>query len=143
MTDSMAAVEPLTVTEHEVITFIEHAWLLNGAFPEIEAISLGVTVPQSTITTMLTKESVKNALKNRGVDYAPNGFRLSALQLAVANAMLDFTDGRSEKKKLDDLGVSTKQYQGWRRNPVFANYMQSRAESLLNNSTDIAHLSLV
>lgn len=68
---------------------------------------------------------------------------LTPHQLLCANVMLDLTDGRSEKKRLQDLGLSTQQYQQWLSEPKFNEYMLARAESLIGNSQFEAHLALV
>lgn len=67
---------------------------------------------------------------------------LSPLQYVTANMMLDMTDQRSEKKKLQDLGVSTQTYAMWKRDPVFNEYIMQRAELVLDDSLPDIHMAL-
>lgn len=68
---------------------------------------------------------------------------LTPMQLIVANTILDTIDTRSEKKKLQDLRVSTATYQSWCADPVFRDYIVARAEKLLGPAQADAHLALV
>lgn len=68
---------------------------------------------------------------------------LDPMQLLVANSMLDLIDTRSQKKKLQDLGVSTGQYAAWMNDPVFSDYMRERAENMLGQGQHEAHLALL
>lgn len=68
---------------------------------------------------------------------------LSPIQLMVANCMLDLVDTRSQKKKLQDLGVSTSQYQMWLKDPVFSNYMKSSAQSMVGEQEHEVYLALL
>jgi putative insertion element HTH domain-containing protein len=68
---------------------------------------------------------------------------LSPIQLIAVNTMLDLVDTRSEKKKLQDLGISTQQWQMWLRDPTFSNYLHTRAENLLGDHSHEAHLALI
>lgn len=68
---------------------------------------------------------------------------LSAEQLAAANLLLDFSDHRSQAAKLKSLGIPTTKYQNWLRIPAFQEYIQYRAEFLLNNTTHEAHTALL
>ncbi len=68
---------------------------------------------------------------------------LTGKQLIVANVMLDITDGRSDKKKLQDMGVSTSTYNSWLNDKQFSNYLKARAELLIGNSQHEALLALL
>ena len=68
---------------------------------------------------------------------------LSSLQLIVANTMLDLIDSRSQKKKLQDLGVSTALYQSWLKDPLFADYMKNNASNMLKENEHEVYLALL
>lgn len=57
--------------------------------------------------------------------------KLSGIQLVVANTLLDLTDTRPIKKKLQDLGVSTYQYSNWLKKPAFSDYLRKNAEGMI------------
>lgn len=68
--------------------------------------------------------------------------QLTPRQLMVANVMLDLIDARSDKKKLQDLQVSTQTYQRWLADPVFSGYLRERTESFIGNIQHEALLAL-
>lgn len=151
---------PLSAIDYEVISYIEQFYLLNRIVPSTSMIAERVckdtdlevededAITENVIKNILKKESVQQALSARGI---PDVFKyqlakkntLSAIQLMVANTLLDFTDNRSHKKKLADLSVSSQTYQGWLRDPAFQSYLVQRAEAILPDSMAEAHLALV
>lgn len=89
--------------------------------------------------------STSNSIQGLEVNQEEPGWKINALtpqQLIVANIMLDLVDTRSEKKKLQDLGVSTLKYQMWLKDPVFNQYLVDRAESMMGESQHQALLAL-
>lgn len=68
---------------------------------------------------------------------------LTPIQLIVANTMLDLIDTRSQKKKLQDLNVSTTTYNTWLKDPTFQGYLKERAEGMLGENQHEAHLALL
>lgn len=70
-------------------------------------------------------------------------YPLSAEQLAVANVLLDFSDTRTHAAKLKSLGVPSTKYNNWLRQPAFSAYCRERAESLIDNTGQEAHVSLL
>ena len=63
--------------------------------------------------------------------------------MAVANALIDLTDTRSQKKKLQDFNISTSRYQAWLKDPIFREYLQERAESTLDDNAHEVNLALM
>jgi hypothetical protein len=68
---------------------------------------------------------------------------LSPLQLIAVNTMLDLIDQRSEKKKLQDLAISSVTWQTWLKDPVFSKYLHERAEAMLGDHQHEAQLALL
>ena len=64
-------------------------------------------------------------------------------QLIVANTMLNLIDGRSRKKKLQDLGISNAKFIAWMKDPIFYEYMRARSEEMLKENGYEAHLALL
>lgn len=104
---------------------------------------------KSELEEYYSNELVVTALAERGIDVsklrAPveKHAKLSPIQLIVANRLLDLTDSRSDKKKLQDSGVTTLQYTAWLADPEFTGYMRERAESLLGSSQHEILLALM
>ena len=135
---------PLSQAEYEILNFIEQEYMLSRHLPTVEVISEKTGIPADRIRKLWEREDFKTAVRVRGVDtrVSPTGI-LTAEQLMLANTLLDFSDTRSHKKKLQDLGISSQTYQGWLRDPAFQGYMVQRAENLLPDVTAEAHLALV
>jgi len=154
----------LTPVERVIVDFCEQEYLANGVLPGSEVIFRYLTDhhaklvrepdwPNSpvAIAVSLSQDtpdddySVTIALKNRGID--PNdqipGRGLTPIQLSAINVIMDFSDKRATKAKLNELGVSTAQYNAWLKNPQFQSYVRHRAESLLGDHTHSAHIALM
>lgn len=128
-----------------LLNYFEQAYLLNAQYPTKEKVSeFGIT--SKTYEAALKNADFLEALERRGL---PNPVTdiyqgvLSPLQLAVANALLDLHDNRSQRKKLQEFGVTTAKYNAWLRDPAFKTYLQRRAENFLGDNQHEAHLALV
>ena len=153
----------LTKVESAIVDFCEQEFLANGVLPDSAVIFKYLTDhkdslrrepdwPQSPVAIAVSLAqsededyNVTVALRNRGID--PNdqipGRGLTSLQLAAINVLMDFSDKRSTKAKLNELGVSTAQYSAWLRNPQFQAYSRTRAEGLLGDHSHSAHIALM
>lgn len=104
---------------------------------------------RAEVESLFGDELVTAALLERGIDVsklrAPTEkhAKLSPLQLIAANRLLDLTDSRSDKKKLQDIGISTLQYTAWLADPEFTMYLRERAEGLLGSSQHEILLALM
>lgn len=129
--------------DKNLVAFVEQEYYLSGAIPDHDRIARGLgRTKQKVVDAMMRTENL-DALRKRGIEYYSDDYALTPEQLAVANTLLDMTDGRSQKKKLTDLNVSSRVYQAWLRTPAFQNYMRQRAESALNDNMHEAHLALL
>ena len=138
----------LNEKEHQFCTFMLQHYLVTGAILSAEAALENFGLPVGTYTACIQNPEVVAALEERGIIFQRLGSdwssqSLTAIQLIVANSMLDLVDTRSQKKKLQDLGVSTHTYDAWLRDPVFKEYLMTRAENLLGDNGHEAHLALL
>lgn len=137
----------LTEDDLSILVFCEQHWNLSGSLPTVErAEELGL--PRESYEKALLKAEFQEALSERGIVLrnAKQGFKAKTLtveQMAVANTLLDLTDTRSQKKKLQDLGISTVKYQAWLKDPVFRSYLQERAENVLGDNAHEVNLALL
>ena len=144
----------LTPDQLDFVTLLHQHWELYGELLGSERGEELYKVPARTFTKHLSTEAVQEALGERGVNLrsiqvdssnpseAWRSSSLTPLQLVVANTMLDILDTRSDKKKLADMGVDTKKWNAWLRDPGFYSYIRNRAEGLLSNSHHEALLAL-
>lgn len=141
----------LTQTELQFVTICDYEWNLEGHLANLTA-QYGYT--DSDLKGFAAAPNVVAALTERGIPLTDPTIKVNAedqskvspltpIQLVVANSMLDLTDTRSTRKKLNDLGVSTKQYSAWLKVPAFQHYLRQRAENLLGDSQHEASLALL
>ena len=137
---------PLTNDQRDFVNFIEHWWFshddINSKMPTNQTLRDALNWDGNKVSKFLKDPEVDKALENRGITLA-DVTQLLPEQLAVANAILDFSDNRSQKKKLEELGVTTQRYQGWLKQERFQRYMRQRAEALLGETQHEAHTSLL
>jgi len=133
----------LTNRQRLLITYLEQEWQLLGSVPAAAQVGAVLGESEKWISEQFRNPEFVQAMRNRGVDTSftdalPVGV-LSELQLACANSLLNLADRKSDKLKLKELGVSVGQFQGWRKDPVFLDYMHRRAEQLFGENMDEAH----
>lgn len=147
----------LTPDELDFVTIVHYEYGLSGTLPHSDFLQSEYKYDANTVLQYYSSEGVKAALSERGVeltkheaelDLKPTNpgkpkLKLTPLQLVVANSLLDLTDTKSEKKKLQDLGISTKVYQSWLRDPDFSHYLRERAEAMIGDVQHEAMLALV
>lgn len=140
----------LTPDSITFVTIVDYEFNLKRLTDERLIEEYGYTLEE--ISSLYAAEEVKAALAERGIlvdqirpDTSAVGkhAKLSPIQLIVANRLLDLTDTRSEKKKLQDCGVTTLQYTAWLNDPEFTSYMRERAEGLLGSSQHEILLALM
>lgn len=137
---------PLTNEQRDIVNFIEYWWNthddINSKMPSNQTLRDGLNMDAVKVGKLLKDPAVDKALENRGITLADVTLLLPE-QLAAANTILDFSDSRSQKKKLEELGVTTQRYQGWLKQDKFQRYMRQRAEALLGETQHEAHTSLL
>lgn len=146
----------LTELEQSFVTLMSQHYMLNRSLPTVEAAEEEYGFERKDFTTLIKRISVQTALEEYGVnlgDYklSEDGTvkpqwankSLTPLQLLVANTLLDLKDSRSERKKLQELGVTTRTYNAWRRDPVFASYVKERAEQLVGDHESDVLVALI
>jgi hypothetical protein len=136
----------LTNDQRDIINFIEQWWFshgnINEKMPTNGTLRAALDMDGAKVARLLKDHEVNKALENRGITLADVTLLLPE-QLAAANVILDFSDGRSQKKKLEELGVTTARYNGWLKQEKFTRYLKQRAEALLGETQHEAHVSLL
>lgn len=136
----------LTPKQHELLNYFLQEYLLHQNIPSKEkCVAVGICSAQF-YADALKSEAFRHAMGARGIVLRGDitaGYVLTPEQIAVANAMLDLRDNRSQKKKLQELNVPTQKYEAWLRDPAFQHYLRERSENLLGDSLHEAHLALV
>lgn len=137
---------PATQDEKDKLTaefnaFIEYYWNQMNRAPSMERLK--------TEFQQMSEAAIKASLKIALLKLQAKGYGiltrtyLSPEQIAVANSMCNMADRRSNKKKLDDFGISPATYANWCKDPTYANYIREQTEKLLGNSIGMVHLALI
>lgn len=152
----------LTAEQHDFVLLIEIHYRKHSGFPSSERFNNDYGMPYEDFERLLKVDLVRTALSERGIEIPrtmqdlldgtlPVGtstdwrksVNLTPHQILVANTMTDIIDTRSDKKKLQDLKVSTRQYNAWLSDPAFSGYLRELTEGMLTNNTHEAHLALL
>lgn len=133
----------------DIICFVEQYWRENSSFPSEGEIGAELGFSSVKVRDNLYTDIVKKHLDVRGIDWekdkptegeanqkrAGKARRLSDIQLAVANTLLNPVDRRPTNVKLESLGVTSATYAGWKKSKTFMAYMEEQSEMLYNEFT--------
>jgi hypothetical protein len=139
----------LSPEQWDIICYVEEYWRTNGSFPSEGDIGNELGFSTAKVKENLYTELVKKHITVRGIDWdkdtpdsSPSSQRrtgktrrLSDIQLAVANTLLNPMDRRPVSAKLEALGVTTATYAGWKKSSTFMRYMEAQSEMLYGEYT--------
>lgn len=130
--------------ELEVVFYVERYNAQMGESPTDDQIKMRYKdVDQNWLDKFKTNPLVLKSMHVRGLIYPAPQDQFSPEMMHAASAMLDYTDRRSDEKKLRDLGITTRQWSMWIQNANFADYLRQRSELMLSNSMHEAHRGLI
>jgi hypothetical protein len=140
--------------KNQLIDFIETYHTAMGDFPGRTKINDAVrfTDPDLDFSPVELDEFLDDletikSLDERGIippwqlENSPGG--VTAEQLAAAASLTNIKDRRSDAKKLSDLGISTRKFNGWMHSRVFTEFLKVSANKLIENSEHEAHMGLL
>jgi hypothetical protein len=151
-TSTQELVPKLTPEQYDLLLFTEQYYWRYGGVPTYAHLTReGIDFPEHVFLEAWANPRFLDGLRGRGIPEhlitpergALRGKVLTEQQFTVANVMLDVLDKRSRLKKLTELGISTAEYNGWLRDPVYRQYCLERAEELLESNQHVAHMSLI
>lgn len=126
---------PFKSREERLITAIEQHWNEYGNVPTGEKLLLlGAVETIEQYNSLMESEFVLKALETLGISLDPDLQILTPVQLAAAQVMFDFHDGRSDIKKLRDLGINSQTWDNWLKDPTFQRYLQKKAGNLFEDN---------
>lgn len=101
------------------IVAFDNAYKLHGSLPTVDEVHrFFPKLTKTTYSQLFLTDEFKLALLYRGIDWEPeNG--LSMEQSMVLTKMSDWSDRRSIKVKLNEMGVPFTRWQAWLKNPLF------------------------
>lgn len=139
---------PLTNEQMHYLNFLEQEWVLNGALPSFDkARSKLVWLTNGFVEGCYADGTFRNALTARGITPPPIDATeqpiLTRRQIAAIRAIYDPQDNRSDKRKLDDLKISTQEWNGWKKDPIFADALAKLTDSIFNDNLDEVYRAIV
>lgn len=137
------SVKQLTPDEWDITNAVEQCYYLDGSIPSVDRINQITGMSKKYIEKTLHNPVVAESLAMRGINLGASGELLSAEQLAALALFFDTKDGRSFKKKLSDIGVTTQQWDAWKKDPTFASHMRQRAEGALQSNIAETEVALI
>jgi hypothetical protein len=133
---------PISELERRIIARCEQSWFLQGVLPTPEQLRTEFNLSGKKLQELLESEVVAANFKERGIPTI-QGRSLTPDQLLAINTILNFSDTRSEKKKLADMGISAATWNGWRQGAAFKEYMLTRTETILGDSIADVNMAVV
>lgn len=121
-----------------VVAAVDMLYRRNGRLPTIDEVTKeweGFT--RKTVQKAFAAPELREALSIRGIEMSFKA-GLTPEQLYAITILQDFTDRRSTKTKLEEVGIPIAKYRAWMRNPAFAGAMTAQAEDNLGDSVQMA-----
>lgn len=133
---------PLSDLQKRIIAYSEMMWFQYSRLPSPDELCSKFNLTAKALNKILSNDEVVKSFEGRGMPVV-SGRDLTVQQVTAINTILNLADGRSRRKKLQDMGISEKVWNGWQSNPSFAQYFSDRAEKILGEAIPEAHLALV
>lgn len=135
MGSPIRVVNPFRSKEEKLLTYLEQHWNEYGNLPTGQKlVDLNICRDLETYETLINSDYIVNALNVLGIQTDPALQMLTPQQLAACQVMFDFHDGRSDIKKLRDLGISSQTWANWLRDPNFQSYLRTKTGNLLEDN---------
>lgn len=126
-----------------IVAGIDLVYRRTGAVPSIDQLlEEWGGFSEKAVKAAYAAPELARALEIRGISLSPKA-GLSQEQLYALAILQDFTDRRSTKAKLEQVGISLSKYRAWMRDPSFARAMSEQAEQNLGDATQMALNKLV
>lgn len=132
----------LSELERNLINYCETQWFLKGSLPTPETLREEFKLGPKVLMDILNKEKVRQSFSGRGMPVI-EGRTLSQDQVTAINTILNTTDTRSQKKKLQDMGISANQWNGWKQSKQFKEYYKTRVEQIFGDALPDVHMALM
>jgi len=140
--ESKPAKLPLRVLDLKVLSWIEQYWYKKDSFPPVGL--LRDNWPDFDLKAALKNEVFMRSLYNRGISPPqPEDTGLDEAQMAAILAISDFRDKRSFQAKLNNMGVSITQWNGWMRETKFRSFFQELCGTNFQDALDVVQRGIL
>lgn len=117
---------------------------LPNRIPSDEKIAQALKITPQKVKACWKVDAVRQSLGTRGVNFTQveDEKVLTPQQILCANVLLNTLDKSSIRQKLEAVGVTTTQYQGWLNDKTFKAYLKNRAEVIFAGAEPNALLGI-
>lgn len=141
-TETPNKMETITELERKLITHCEMQWMLNGKLPSPDTLCEKFEITAKKLKDTLNKPNVRKSFEARGIPVI-EGRGLTAEQVIAINTVLNLYDSRSERKKLQDMGISTTKWNGWMKDPAFKQYYAELTSNAFKDAIPDSKMALI
>jgi hypothetical protein len=135
--------EWLSDAQMEMVFFIERYHAMQGEVPDDEVLSKRFNLVIGELGRFKKHPLVEKSMKFRGINYPPAEYFFTDRQMHAIATMTNYTDRRSDEKKLRDAGITAREWATWLLDERFQRYLTSRSERMLAGAQHEAHLGLI
>lgn len=138
--------EVINSPEGKVVSSIERYYWIHSKMPPVDYIATDVNFPYNDVVKILEHPTTKAKLVDKGIINNYQAERMSSyltflelahdhpgldpIQILAANMLLNTADRRSERKKLEEIGVKPQTLAAWKRQPAFMEFYRKRAKNI-------------
>lgn len=133
----------LSDAQMEMVFFIERFHAMQGEVPDDEIMHKRFKLGDGELTNFKLHPLVAKSMSFRGIVYPPLREHFTDRQMAAVAMMTNYTDRRSDEKKLRDVGITAREWATWLLDDKFQEYLTSRSERMLAGAQHEAHLGLI
>lgn len=116
------------------IAVTQQIYMEKGKFPTFKDYYDYINLTKEQVIELLSDEGVQHSLSLRGVT-PPEASVFDPRSIAAIFVYSNPFDKRSLIKKLEDIGVTIQEWNGWMRNPAFKGYLMNRTRELFSEDT--------
>lgn len=134
----------LSKDEWNILNFIEERYSRRQQFPHLSTISKELKIDQVKVVDCLSNPLMQKSLTIRGIPWEfLEEDRLTPMQLAAIQCILNISDQRTIADKLRGLGINLSTYYGWKKQPHFAEVYREQSERLYGEAIPEVHQSII
>lgn len=125
------------------VTAFDNAYRMQGSFPTVDDVHrFFPRITKAAYSRLFLTDEFKQAISYRGYDWdVDNG--LSIEQSMALMKITDWTDRRSIKVKLSEMGIPFARWQAWNKNPLFKEMYRRQSENNLDEAIPVATNALI
>lgn len=138
----MPPTSKLTTHEVNVLNWVEQIYITTNKYPTQEEYEEHFPESEQSLAKFKMKPLFRRALENRGIIDVKE-HKLTAEQLAAIAAFTDIKDKRTVYNKLRTIGITTRKWNGWMREPKFKQAVLKIVNSQFEDAKHLAQMGLM